>query len=140
MSQANPDEVALARASAALEDFYRPLEMAPTAARRVGWETDVAHRWRLGAIVDVLAPVGSIDSLLDAGCGEGRLLEVLHAAGFRGAYRGEDLREAPLLRARAAAPPEGLRRPPEYLLAHAFRDAAQCEVVVCSGALNTREG
>ena len=140
MSTHSQDGDGPSRAKDELERFYSALETSSSPARRVGWESDVGHRWRLGAIVAALAPVATVDSVLDAGCGEGRLLEVLHAAGFRGAYRGEELREVPLARARAATPPPDLRQPPEYRVAQAFGDGEGAEVVVCCGALNTREG
>ena len=140
MSHPAQPEDAATRARAWLDRFYGPLESSTSLSRRVGWESDVAHRWRLGAIAEALAPVTELDSVLDAGCGEGRLLEVLHAAGFRGAYRGEELREAPVLRARTHAWPDGLRERPIFEVADAFADGATAEVVVCSGSLNSREG
>ncbi len=122
------------------EAFYGALADAPAAARRVGWESDVAHALRLATVVEVLAPVAELCSVVDAGCGEGRLLGHLRAAGFAGHYRGEELLPHHVERARrlAAADPAA-----EFYVADAFAAEGpgplhEAEVVVCVGTLNTR--
>ena len=60
--------------------FYAPLQDAPCPARRVGWESNEAHLLRLRAIVQALQPCEEIRRVLDAGCGEGRLVDVLREA------------------------------------------------------------
>ncbi len=112
--------------------FYAPLADAPSPARRVGWESDAAHRVRQAAILEALQPIDRLERLLDAGCGEAALLTPLLAAGFRGHYRGEDLFPAALDRARARWPDRDLA------LADAFAPGPAAQAVVCSGALNTR--
>lgn len=72
-------------------------------------------------------------SVLDAGCGEGALLEVLRRRGYLGHYRGEDLRQAPILRAQA-------RGDGEWAVADAFSGGPSADIVFCSGALNTDSG
>ncbi len=118
-----------------LDVFYGALANAPDAARRVGWESEVAHALRLATLVEALAPLKHVRSLLDAGCGEGRLLSQLRAAGFTGHYRGEDL--MPHHVARAC---EMLAGDPAAIVevADVFGEGPSAEVVVCAGTLNTR--
>ena len=85
------DDRSAARRLAA-EAFYGPLQGQPDASRRVGWESPAAHALRLCALVEAVAPVATLASVLDVGCGEGALVPVLRAAGFTGRYRGEDVR------------------------------------------------
>jgi hypothetical protein len=119
----------------ALNMFYADLQQAPTAARRVGWESDAAHRFRLRAILDVLQPLDHIVSVLDAGAGEARLLDVLREAGFRGRYRGEEMLQHHVV---AAAARHRGDADAAIFVANALGDGPSAEVVVCSGTLNTR--
>lgn len=123
-----------ARRRAALTGFYGPLEDSADAARRVGWESAAAQRLRLETLATLAGPLDGVGSVLDAGCGEGALFEVLSSRGFAGRFRGEDLREAPILRARARYPGA------EWVVADAFSGGPPAELVFCSGALNTDMG
>jgi SAM-dependent methyltransferase len=123
-----------ARRLRAVTGFYGPLEDSADAARRVGWESAAAQRLRLETLATLAGPLDEVRSVLDAGCGEGALFEVLGARGFAGHYRGEDLREAPILRARAQRPGA------EWVVADAFAERTEAELVFCSGALNTDAG
>ncbi len=121
--------------ASSLSAFYGDLGGSELAARRVGWESDAGHLLRLGVAVELLAPVASWPSVLDAGCGEGRLLPALRAAGFRGSYLGEDLLPRPVERAVAAhAADSGASFQVRDVLAGGPPAAA----VVCAGTLNTR--
>lgn len=123
-----------ARRRDALTGFYGPLEGSLNAARRVGWESAAAQRLRLQTLATLAGPLDGVRSVLDAGCGEGALFEVLAARGLGGHYRGEDLREAPIAQARARHPGA------EWVVADAFAGGPSAELVFCSGALNTEAG
>lgn len=122
------------RRKSALTGFYGPLEDSKNAARRVGWESEPAQRLRLQTLATLAGPLEGVRSVLDAGCGEGALFEVLAARGFAGNFRGEDLREAPIARARAR------QAGAEWVVADAFAGGPTAELVFCSGALNTEAG
>lgn len=122
------------RRKRALVGFYGPLEDSTDSARRVGWESAAAQRLRLETLAALVGPLDEVGSALDAGCGEGVLFEVLKSRGFSGRYRGEELREAPVVRARATHP-DG-----EWVVADAFAGGPPAELVFCSGALNTDAG
>ncbi|MFO0748697.1 MAG: class I SAM-dependent methyltransferase [Myxococcota bacterium] len=117
--------------AAAAAAFYGPLAASPSATRRVGWDSEEAHRLRLSALAEAVEPLAERASLLDAGCGEGALLAVLRARGFRGRYRGEDVLGAMIARAPTGDPAA------ELVVADAFGPGPEAEAVVCSGALNT---
>jgi hypothetical protein len=123
------------RRRAALEGFYGPLEDSIDPARRVGWESSAAQRLRLETLVSVAGPaLGGVGSVVDAGCGEGALIEVLRRRGFAGHYRGEDLRQGPIERARA-------NTAAEWVVADSFVGGEpDTDIVFCSGALNTDSG
>jgi hypothetical protein len=122
---------------AAAESFYGALAAHPDAARRVGWESPAAHRMRQLAIVEALAPLSSIGSLIDAGCGEAALLPVLRGAGFDGGYLGEDVLEGAIARARGTLDDARAR----LEVADSFGGSGErAAAVVCSGALNTLSG
>jgi len=141
----NGDARSSARRTAA-EAFYGALAAHPDGARRVGWESRAAHVMRQRAIVEALAPVTALTSVLDAGCGEGALLATLREAGFTGRYRGEDVLGAPIVRAREAAPAdEGAAFAVVDSLAGGLVDGPatprpSAQAVVCSGTLNTDSG
>lgn len=123
----------------AAEAFYGALGGHGDAARRVGWESAEAHALRLWAMVEALAPVETLPSLIDVGCGEGALLPVLREAGFAGSYHGEDVREGAIGRAKAAhAGDPGAR----FAAVDSFGGGAvgRAAAVVCSGTLNTVSG
>ncbi|TNF26557.1 MAG: hypothetical protein EP329_20975, partial [Deltaproteobacteria bacterium] len=126
-----------ARRRAAARAFYGPLADADSAARRVGWEDDDAHRLRLAAIAHGAGALGEVSSLVDAGCGEGAILPVLRAHGFAGAYRGEDLLEHMVERARDAHAGDA---DASFAVGDLFDAGPRAAVVVCSGALNTLSG
>ncbi len=123
----------------ALESFYGPLADSADAARRVGWESAMAQRMRLYALISAFDPA-SVGSILDAGCGECELVGVLDESGFEGRYRGEDLREAAIERASRRLETHRRRDSLELVVADAFADGPKAEVVFCSGALNTESG
>ncbi len=114
-----------------LEAFYAPLAHSKNQARRVGWESDAAHLVRLRAIVESLSPLEDINQVIDVGCGEGRLLAVLKAKGYKGRYRGEDILADMLTRA-AHAHPEA-----EFVCTNSMQEKGAGDAIVCSGALNT---
>jgi SAM-dependent methyltransferase len=114
-----------------LEAFYAPLASSPSAARRVGWETDAAHTLRLALIVDALEPLDLIGSILDAGCGDGALLRLLRDRGYSGSYLGEDLLPAMVDAARVRSPNE------RFEVRDLMSPGPQADAVVLSGALNT---
>jgi SAM-dependent methyltransferase len=124
-----------ARRKAALARFYGGLEAARDPSRRVGWESAAAHAMRLAAIAEATQPLGEVGSILDVGCGEAALLPVLRARGFKGRYRGEDLRNAPLAHARLGEGDEVVE-----VDAFALERCERADVVVCSGTLNTDSG
>ncbi|MCC6623852.1 MAG: methyltransferase domain-containing protein [Deltaproteobacteria bacterium] len=125
-------DLTIDRRAAALA-FYGPLAASPDPARRVGWDNAVAHALRLAAVADVAVEAGAVD-VLDAGCGEAALLGALRRRGFSGRYRGEDVLELMIERARAAA---GCDPGVELAVADAFAGGPPADVVLCSGALNT---
>lgn len=118
------DDRSAARRHAA-EAFYGPLQGQPDASRRVGWESPAAHALRLRALVDAVAPVGTLASVLDVGCGEGALVPVLRAAGFTGRYRGEDVRATGFV---------------DAIVCDSFAGGPGAAAVICSGTLNTLTG
>jgi len=124
--------------------FYDAFESHPSPSRRMGWESASAHAMRLAAIVDALGPVAEVASLVDVGCGEAMLLPVLRRAGFAGNYRGEDVRSAPIARARLTTHEDARA---EVVVCDGFvapREGAEAlpraAAIVCSGALNTVSG
>ncbi len=132
MSHPPADHLSAARLSAA-RAFYDELADSPLDARRVGWESDRAHRARHLAIAQALAPLSRVPALVDAGCGEGALLTVLRGLGWRGRYRGEDILPEMLERARARHDDPGA----EWVAVDALAGGPPAEAVICSGALNT---
>ncbi len=118
----------------AAEAFYGALAQHADSARRVGWESRVMHALRLATIVEALAPVDAIASVLDVGCGEGALLAALEAAGFKGRYRGEEVRAEAL----RGAP--GGESGHTFVVCDGFAGGPSASAVVCSGALNTEAG
>lgn len=127
---------------AAAEAFYGALAGHPDGARRVGWESRAAHVMRQRAILEALAPVAELTSIVDAGCGEGALLAALRAAGFTGRYRGEDVLAAPIVRAREAASAD---EEADFAVLDSLADdpasaRPSAQAVVCSGTLNTESG
>lgn len=125
------------RRAAAAAAFYTPLATANCPARRVGWSTEAGHLLRLRAIIDAVAgcePLAHVASILDAGCGEARLLDELRSVGWRGHYRGEDILPAMVTRAQAQHPKD------DIVNADAWAGGPSAAVVVCSGALNTPSG
>ncbi len=118
----------------AAETFYGALAQHADSARRVGWESSVMHALRLATIVEALAPVDVVASVLDVGCGEGALLDALRAAGFKGRYRGEEVRAEALQRAATRAD-QG-----EFAVCDGFAGGPSASAVVCSGTLNTVSG
>ncbi len=87
-------------------------------------------------------PLAELASLIDVGCGEAALLAVLRRAGYVGGYRGEDVRAAPIARAREAAAGDAQA---ELVVCDGFAEpeAAQlpkAAAIVCSSALNTVSG
>jgi len=135
MTSSDPDPPLAARRLAAAESFYTPLVAAQTAARRVGWETDGAHLLRLRAILEAVAPLARLTSLLDAGCGEGRLLPLLRERGFAGRYEGRDILPHMVEAARHLHGRDPLAR---FVAEDVFTVPGQAtfDAVVCSGALN----
>lgn len=121
--------------SAAAEAFYAPLRESPSGARRVGWESEAAHLLRLRAIVEGLGDVSALDSVVDAGCGEGALVPELRRAGFAGRYLGEDILPAMVDVARDR-PPSGGDAVCEFRVADSLAGGADADAVVCSGLLN----
>ncbi|MGM0575675.1 MAG: methyltransferase domain-containing protein [Myxococcota bacterium] len=115
----------------AARSFYLPLRQAASAARRVGWESDALHAVRLRAAVEAVGPLEESSSLLDAGCGEGALLDVLDGLGWRGRYRGEDILSHMIERARERRPDADLA------VADATIGGPEADAVVCSGTFNT---
>ena len=122
------------RRRVALAGFYGALADSSDPARRVGWESAPAQRLRLETLASIAEPLTEIGSVLDAGCGEGALYDVLARRGFAGRYRGEDLREVPIARARARVSSA------EWVVADAFSGGSDTDIVFCSGALNTDSG
>ena len=122
----------MSRRTDGLDAFYAPLAGSTSAARRAGWEDEHAHRLRLEAAAAAIAPLEEVGSVLDAGCGEGALWDVLQAAGYAGAYRGEDLRP------QAIAAGLG-RRPAASLVVADATDGAgpPADAVVACGTFNT---
>jgi SAM-dependent methyltransferase len=112
-------------------DFYGPLAKSEDASRRVGWESDHAHRARLRALVQALKPFQGIHSILDAGCGEGRLIHILQEAGYRGAYLGEDILAHMIEKAGKLQPDH------HFVVRDSFTEGSPHDAVICSGALNT---
>lgn len=138
MSDAPPAEPRSSARRAAAAAFYGALAAHPEGARRVGWESHAAHVMRQRAILEALAPLDALASVVDAGCGEGALLGALRAAGFTGRYFGEDVLEAPIARAVGAWREEAAAT---FAVADSFsgqRPGAQA--IVCSGTLNTESG
>ena len=124
---------------AAAERFYGPFAGYEQEPRRVGWESDVAHRIRLRAAMTEMGQMDSIHSVLDAGCGEGALARALVDAGYEGAYLGEDIQPAMIERARRSCGALPLARM-DLQVADSYGPGAAADVVVCSGALNTPVG
>ena len=118
------------RAQAALA-FYGPLMLSPCNARRVGWEDPVAHELRLQAIVESLAPLPRLSSLIDVGCGEGALFSLVRQAGFEGRYQGEDILDGMINRAQETHPAG------DFLLTDSLERTEEADGVVCCGTLNT---
>ena len=121
-------------AAASAREFYAPLSEATCPARRVGWESNAAHLLRLRAIVDALGPLDGLRTVRDVGCGEGRLLTVLHQAGYTGAYTGEDILDEMITRAKLAHPGA------DFIQRDALTPGAFADAVICSGTLNTPMG
>jgi len=137
MTTPDPRDDTTRRRREAARAFYAPLADARSAARRVGWEDDDAHRLRLNAIALAAGPFAGVERVVDAGCGEGALLPVLRARGFGGAYVGEDLLEHMVERARGLHAEDARA---SFRAADAFGAGPEADVVVCSGALNTLSG
>lgn len=138
MSDAPPFEPRSSARRAAAEAFYGPLTAHPESARRVGWESHAAHVMRQRAILEALAPVAELASIVDAGCGEGALLAALRAAGFGGRYLGEDVLDAPIARAGEAWREDAAAT---FTVADCFSgERPGAQAVVCSGTLNTESG
>lgn len=116
---------------AQLEAFYEPLAACACAARRVGWETDAAHALRLAVVADALEPLDAIGSIVDVGCGDGALIRLLRARGYRGSYRGEDLLASMVEAARARSPDE------HFDIHDLMTTGPPADAIVLSGALNT---
>lgn len=135
--------------------FYEPLKAQANSSGRVGWESEHAHRVRLAAAVAALGlptrsaePITAeastpgqqalgmeLQTLLDAGCGEGELLAMLRGRGFNGHYRGEDA--LPWM-VEAAQRSHRQDMDAEFLCADAFDPKGpSADAVVCLGALNT---
>ena len=112
--------------------FYAALKDATTAARRVGWESNELHELRLRTLIDAVGPLDSVGTILDAGCGEGRLLPLLRNAGFAGAYRGEDILPHMVERAKQRHPSDS------FVVADCLdHEGVHADIILCSGTLNT---
>ncbi len=114
-----------------LEAFYGPLRSSPSAARRVGWETDSAHGLRLALLADALEPLDAIGSVADVGSGDGAFARLLRARGYAGSYRGEDLLAGMVDAARARSPEE------TFEVHDLMTPGPPADAIVLSGALNT---
>ncbi|MCA9520194.1 MAG: methyltransferase domain-containing protein [Myxococcales bacterium] len=130
--------------STAANRFYEPLASSSTMSRRVGWESDAAHRFRLRHHLALIGPLADVASILDAGCGEGALLEEALRAGFRGRYRGEDILPSMIEAAQrrfasAAGEGEGAASI-EWVSWDSLVGGPRAEAVICCGALNHRVG
>lgn len=128
----------------AAERFYEPLAASGTDSRRVGWESDAAHRFRLRHHLSLVGPLEGVVSLLDAGCGEGALLCEAEPRGFAGRYRGEDILPSMVEAARRLAEERRANRSSDAEIDFAccdfFAERSRFEVVICCGALNHRVG
>jgi SAM-dependent methyltransferase len=86
-----------------LARIYAALSSQPEPVNRVGWHSRLQQLTYLAALIEI--GVGPDHSVLDVGCGQGDLYDVLIARGCRGRYTGIDLSPELVASARERFPP-----------------------------------
>lgn len=117
-----------------LKEYYGDFRSHDDSARRVAWNGPDDQRLRVEILLDAIDDADYPVSVLDVGCGEGKLYGLLRDTGRLGEYRGIDLLPY-MVEAASAAYPEG-----DFVVGDLL-DAPldwRYDLVVCSGSLNVR--